>query len=349
MNLFGGREVLAFQPVMRGTYPIHPEPPRPDLLGRALKGYQEGRLERRDLERAFRRGMVEAVAEQVVAGLEMVGDGFIHWDGPIFYLLRRLKGFWTPDDRRWQRLEEMGGEDKGLRSARVVDRVEWIMPILRDDYLFLSERSPVPVRVGLTGPYSIARMVDPGTYGEDLNSLTLDLAEALNRELKELERVGAEWVIVEEPLVEHPLKDKEGFVEASCRLSEGVNLTLMVGVIGSIIGLEEVLCLTPYQGLAIDLQNVPQNEGVLEEGEWWEGRILELGLVNGADQRVESGMEVGVGLLKFARRHPPELLWAGPTGSLGHLSRDRAFLKLKNLVEGVQWARRMLGQRREEF
>ncbi|MFN3822115.1 MAG: hypothetical protein ACK4OO_07245, partial [bacterium] len=276
MSLGWGTGVLSFQPVMRGTYPVHPEPPRPDLLGRALKGYQEGRLERGDLERAFRRGMVEAVAEQVMAGLEMVGDGFIHWDGPIFFLLRRLKGFWTPEDARWQRRREGGGGDERVSCARVMEKVEWTMPILRDDYLFLSERSPVPVRVGLTGPYSIARMVDPGVYGEDIKGLTLDLAEALNHELRELEKVGAEWVIVEEPMVVDPLEDEEEFVEASCRLNEEVNLKLMVGLIGSVVGLEKVLPQTPYQGLAIDLQNVPQNEGILEEGVWWEGRILEL-------------------------------------------------------------------------
>lgn len=332
---------------MRGSYPLKPEPPRPHLLERALEEYRLGKVGEEGLERAFRRGMVEAIAEQVTAGLEMVGDGYVRWDGPIFYLTRRLKGFLTPEDLRCQR----GGRGgKGLpvgERCRAIERVEWKGSILGEDFQFLSERSPVEVRMGITGPFSLARSVDPGIYGEEITLLTNDIARALNQELKELERRGAQWVMVEEPILRREIKDWEGFEEAARKLTQGVEMAVILGIEGPVVGLEALLSRTPFRGFAVNLQAYPENEVLLEKGDIWEGRVLELGLVDGDQARIESAMEVAMGLMKFARRHDPNLIWVSPASSLGTLTRDCAFVKLTHLVEGVRWARHQLGREQE--
>lgn len=325
---------------VNGSYPKIPDPPRPPLLLRAIENYKSGKIDEKELKRAKERATVDAVAEMVAAGVEIVSDGQIRWDGSIIYICRGLQGF--ADIGKGNELES----DNGHQKPRVVDKIHWSHPILVDDYRFISSRSPVDVRPVVIGPFTIARLCNPGTYGRDIISLTDDLARALNREILGLEDAGAKYILVDEPLLTFTKGEISSFCQAAELLCEGVEANIMLATSqGDVVGIEEELLATPFGGFALDMLNGPDNEKLLvEKKNKWAGRIIQLGLVNSFNPEVERPTTIARELLRFSDYHDPELIWVAPTGGLGSMLRDIAFAKLRCLYMGVQKARREIAR-----
>ncbi len=330
-----------FTTCVNGSYPKIPEPPRPPLLQIAMNDYADGRITDRELARAKERVTVEAVAEMVAAGVEVVSDGKIRWDDDLSYICSRLDGF---EIVKSQESREPGCEVR----PRVTDRIRWVRPIVEGDYRFISERSPVEVRPVLTGPFSLAGLCDPGVYTDRINDLTCDLARALNRELQGLEAAGARYILIEETLLTSHKSRSDTFLEAAALLCEGISATVMLGTsTGDLVGFEAALEEAPFGGISFDLIEGPENERIMTSANFLEGRIIQLGLVHSADPRLEGPMEVAQGIMKYARYHDPDLIWVAPTGGLGALPRDRAFEKLTNMYQAVQWTRREMARQEE--
>gem|GEM_PF-1631531 len=341
----------------RGSYPRSPLPPRPSIIERAIAGWQRGTISDADLERAFQRSMVESVAEQIAAGVEVASDGQCRWDGPAEFILRHLAGFESPPDRLLTKsatTEDSTGipADGGAVSpitSRAVGRAMWQRPILIDDFKFLSERSPIDLRPTLTGPLSLARFADPDSYCKDRKfELAIDLARALAREIEGLEAAGAHYILIEEPLVT-PADTADSLLgEAAAILCQNRAIAVMLAVSGSWTEAIEHLTTLPFTGFAFDLVDEPGNDDLANRPGLMPGRILELGLVSGRSKRIESAMEIGMGLLRFADVHDPDLIWVGPAAPLGGLPRDVAYEKLCRITEAVNWTRREMARREGE-
>lgn len=360
-----------FTAVVRGTYPKYPSAPRPSLLSRALRQWRARQIDDRDLERAFRRAQVEVVAEMVVAGMEVVWDGQLRWDGPADFICRRLHGFEVGPDRLiGQQISPPAGDDtptadsgtdepsdggnghhaEALQphaSPRAIERIDWERPILAADFRFLADRSPVDLRPVLTGPYSLAGFCDPGIYEDRLAEFLFDIARALNREIEGLVAAGAKSVLIEEPLLTSSSSDIDLFFNAARRLTEGIEATLFLAPGGDVIGMEGLLARSGFRGLALDVSNAPPNAELRDDPAFFMGRVIELGVVDGRSVRVESPEEVAEALVKWGERRDPHLLWAAPSCGLGRLTREAAFEKLQALARGVELARREMAGREE--
>jgi hypothetical protein len=80
--------VVVFTIAVNGSYPCSPSPPRPQIALRAREDLTGGRITGREYARALERATVEAVAEMVAAGVEVVSDGQIRWEGPAEFICR---------------------------------------------------------------------------------------------------------------------------------------------------------------------------------------------------------------------------------------------------------------------
>ncbi|HHE47300.1 MAG TPA: hypothetical protein ENL08_06340 [Bacteroidetes bacterium] len=326
-----------FTIAVNGSYPRLLDPPRPQLLQRAIENFRQGRITERELKRAKDRATVDAVAEMVAAGVELVSDGQVRWENPMIHICRELGGFAVKDDYQ--------ESDNGHYKPRAVERIKWTHPILLDDYRFLQDRSPVEVRPVLTGPFSLARLCDPGVYGDDTSSFANDLADALNRELMGLEAGGFKYILVEEPLIASNKDKITAFVETANLLCNSVKAKVMLCTFGGdMVGIEDELNETPFSGFSFDLCDGPENERLLAVDTMWKDRILQLGLVHSRKLEVERPTDIARTLLKVAQFHDPELIWAAPSAGLGFLPRDVAFAKLKSLYTGADRARREIAR-----
>ncbi|NQT35471.1 hypothetical protein HQ587_09795 [bacterium] len=324
-----------FTIAVNGSYPKTPEPPRPPLLQRAIDDYENGRITDRELERAKDRATVEAVAEMVAAGVEVVSDGQIRWNHGAMHICHQLGGFTGK--------EEVKESDNGSYKPRAVDRIKWTHPIIVDDHRFITERSPVEVRPVLTGPFSLARICNSGIYEDDIHSFTNDIALALNREILGLEAAGAKYILIEEPELTFNKDEIANFIEAAFLLCDKVETKVILGTSGGdILGIETELSDSPFHGIALDMLEGPENERAFFDEKRFSGRILQFGLINSYDQTVERPQFIANYLMRLAQHHDPELIWVAPTGGLSSLPRDIAFVKLKCLYTGVQRARREL-------
>ena len=324
------------------SYPKQPEAPRPQLLRAAIKKHSQGLISEKDLAFAQERAMVEIAVELVAAGVEVINDGLLKWEDEYSYICAALSGFELIS------LDDSSNGKTTVNPPRATGKIAWQRPIITGDYEFLMERSPVDVRPTLTGPFSISRICDPGEYGTDVHALANDLAIALNRELEGLEAVGAKHILVEEPLLTQCKDEIESFTEIAEILLRGITATVTLGTsFGDLVGIDAQLRETPFKGFSFDLLDGPENESVLCENELWKDRIVQLGLVHGQKTRIESPMEIALGLLKYAAFHDPGMIWVAPTSGMAKLPRNVAFQKLVNAAEGVDWARREMARREE--
>lgn len=329
-----------FTIAVNGSYPKLPEPPRPQLLQRAIDDFENGRITDKDLAKAKDRATVEAVAEMIAAGVEVVSDGQIRWNHGALHLCHQLGGF-TGED-------EVKESDNGSYKPRAVDRIKWTRPITVDDHRFISGRSPVEVRPVLTGPFSLARICNRGIYEDDIHSFTNDIAHALNREILGLEAAGAKYILIEEPELTLRKEEIESFIEAASLLCDEVETKVILGTSGGdILGIETELSNSPFHGFALDMLEGPENERVFFDENPFNDRILQFGLINSYDQTVERPQFVARWLMQLAQYHDPELIWVAPNGGLGSLPRNIAFFKLKCLHAGVLRARRELARMEE--
>lgn len=329
-----------FTVAVNGSYPRLLEPPRPQLLMQAIEKHKLGRITDKELARAKDRATIDAVAEMVAAGVEMVSDGQIRWNNFTVQLCRELEGFTTREDD--------AESNNGNIKPRAIARIKWSHPILLDNYQFLANRSPVDVRPVITGPFTLAHSCDSGIYGDDIGSLTRDLARALNRELLGLENAGFKYILVEEPLL-LTFKDKiREFTDIAQMLLDSLKTTVMLGTSGgNILSIETELGNTSFGGFALDLLEGPENERILTHTELWSEKILQFGLVHSFNKNIERPTFIYRTLVDLARFHNPENIWVAPTAGLGSLPRDTAFAKLKSLYAGACRARREIARLEE--
>jgi len=317
-----------FTIAVNGSYPRDPDPPRPLILKQALAEFAAGRLTDRELLRARQRATVEIVAELIAAGVEIVSDGQVWSEDPIRELFSSIGGFDCTGER-----------------PRAVEPVNWRRPLYLDYYRFVAERSPVDVRPALPGPFSLARQCHPGIYGDDLGRLAIDLARALNRELEGLAAAGAEFILIEEPLLVTAKETVAQFSAAAQALCAGVEASLMLGTSGGdIIGIEEEVAASPFQGIALDLVAGPDNDLLLDNDRLWRGKIIQLGLVDAGSDEVEGAEAIALNLVRYAAAHDPGLLWVAPSAGMAGLPRGAAFEKLQSLYRGALTARRELAR-----
>ncbi len=345
-----------FTPTVNGSFPRFPEPERSKLLAEALEKHRSGTILDSTLHRAFDRASVEAVVEMIGAGIEIPSDGQIRWQDEVAYMCTGLDGFrggfeGDPDEEygdywRFYNPQRESESDTVVANPEAVKKITWHQSVVVDDYCFMAVRSPVEMRAVITGPFSLARSVKLGIYSDDIHRLSLDIARALNDEMKFLQKAGAKYILVEEPLLVKNKDQADSFAEASELLCRDVDASVMVGTYGSdVLGLEEILLKSPFDGIAFDMINGEDNSILLEKSGFWEDKILQIGLIDSDSSEVESPMQVALSLIDFSNYHDPGRIWVAPSGGMRNLTRTVAFNKLKAMCEGADWARKELARR----
>ena len=158
----------------------------PEWLGQLRNDYYRHRISRRYLDEIHEMATKAAVMDQQQAGIDIVSDGELRRDNDVDYLLARIPGVQIPrpdkadyfdyyDARLSQPLPAPGRANLGLA----------------EDFRFVRQLTDRPVKLSLTGPYSLARRIrtsaGAGGYADHAD-LVRALARVLSAEAAELAR-----------------------------------------------------------------------------------------------------------------------------------------------------------------
>ena len=328
----GAAELPVLPTALTGSYP---KPVWLRALSRGLKMY-ENKKRLKLLREAHNDAVALVVKELEDLGIDIPTDGEVRRDPVTEYLVKKIYGF------KFYGPVRMWGNHYVMKSV-AVDKLRYLGPILVSDYLHLREvaRSRI-VKVTITGP-ATATDWSFNEYYSSREELMFDLAKIINRELKNLEEAGAEYVQLNETsLLSAPL-DLESCVEAINEAVKGVNIKVGLHIYGySYERLKpffdelEVSQLT--LGLAgYSFKYLKVLDGINKE--------VGIGVVDVQAYRVEEPDEIIRAVRKAMRYVHPECIYVNPDSGMRYLPRAVARRKLKSMIDAVISLREELKRR----
>ena len=307
-----------------GNYPKIPNLPREARLRKAITSFDKGKITKEGLENVANEVTVEAIQEQVGAGIDIVTDGQIRWDDAQTAMAKGLQGF------QINGLIRYFDTNTYYRQPFVVEPVAWSQSWLVDDLKFAIANSDRPVKAVLTGPLTLARLSLDKHYG-DPGKLVGDIAKALNAEAKALAAAGAEMVQFDEPHLARHHEDLALLVDAAPALLDGISCkTALVTYFGDLQGIFGPLQECGFDVIGLDFATNDRNWAVIE-GEKIETGIA-AGIVDARNTRLETPDRIAGLAKRLLEKVPSDKLYLSPSAGLEFLPRERAEEKLKNLV-----------------
>jgi 5-methyltetrahydropteroyltriglutamate--homocysteine methyltransferase len=286
-----------------------------------------------------------AIADQERAGLDIVTDGEIRRESYSNRFATALDGFDIDDPAM------VPGRAGGTNAVpRVVGRIRRTRPVEVDDLRFLRARTDRTVKITLPGPFTMSQQAYNECY-EDEAELALDLAAAVNEEIRDLFAAGADIVQIDEPWLQSRAEKARRFaLPAIDRALAGVEGTT---ALHTCFGYAHVVhdrppgypFLDELASCAADILAIEAAQPRLDPQALAPiaGKTVVVGVLDLSDDApVETAAQVAERIEAALTVVPPDRLQVGPDCGMKYLPRDVAFAKLQALVEGARMARERL-------
>ena len=164
-----------------------------------------------------------AIRDMERAGIDIVTDGEIRRESYSNHFAAALEGI----DRE-RPGEVIGRTGKPTAVPRVTGRVRRAGPVEARDVAFCRANTDRPVKITLPGPFTMTRQAQNDFYAEDAE-LAMDLADALNAEIRDLKAAGADVIQLDEPWMQaFPDEARRYAVPAINRALAGIEGTTVV-------------------------------------------------------------------------------------------------------------------------
>ncbi len=309
------------------SYPRVGDGPGRQRLRRAYAQHERGEITSQDFEAIQTSVIQEIVQEQAGAGLDVVTDGQIRWYDPISHFAGRLGGV------KINGLLRFFDTNFYIRQPVVVDRISWRGPILVEEYRSAQAVSSKPVKVTLTGPYTLGRfsIMESPRY-RDLPELVADYTEAMMKEVEALAGAGATLIQIDEPSILHHTGEAELAKVALTRIGsrKGSARLLLATYFGDAAPLYEVLQGFPVDVLGFDFTYSRKlSDLIARHGS---EKAIAFGLIDGRNTRMERKEEVLPTLRKVLPKVTGSPSYLTSSCGLEYLPRDKAHLKLKQMA-----------------
>lgn len=347
-------------PLMTTTIGAYPKPdfvPVPDWFRapagpdthHPTGGYLEAIAHMGDeAEALFARGVAQAVADQVEAGIDVPTDGEIRRENYIHYHCRHIEGI----DFDTLTPKAVRGGTYTAELPSITGPIRARDHFLARDWRLAQSCTDRPVKITMPGPMTIAdTTVD--LYYNDARKLGADLAEALNAEVRSLAAAGCRWIQIDEPVfARKPEQALDYGMEHLERCFHGVP-TGVHRVMHMCCGYPDRLDRDHYpkadpgayrhladgvEASCVDAVSIEDahrhNELTLLE-RFATTRVI-LGVVAIAKSRIEPAEEIRARLAAALDHIDAERLIAAPDCGLGLLGRDLARTKLANLCAAAK-------------
>jgi len=305
--------------------------PKPKWLHRARDLCEEGEdFEKRHFEEAKDDAARLITNEHERAGLDVVVDGEMRRNEMVEYFAGRIDGY------------EFNGRVKVwghnyFDKPSVVDEVSYGEEWLVSEYEFTSEVASRPVKVPITGPYTLASWSFNEVYDSE-EALAYDLAELVNEEIEALVEAGAEYIQIDEPALATTPDDHAIVGECLERIAADVPDDVRLGL---------HVCYGDYSRIYPEILEFPVHEFDLElaNGDYEQLDVFTeteftkdfaMGAVDAHVAEVESVERIKDNIRNGLEVVPSERLTISPDCGLKLLPREVAYGKMENMVQAVR-------------
>jgi 5-methyltetrahydropteroyltriglutamate--homocysteine methyltransferase len=306
--------------------------PKPTWLHRAreLWNDDEADFDDGDFAEATADAARLITGEHERAGLDVVVDGEMRRNEMVEYFAHRIEGY------DFNGRVKVWGHNY-FDKPSVVDEVAYDEQWLVDEYEFTSGVASHPVKVPITGPYTLASWSFNEVY-EDDEALTYELADLVNQEIEQLVETGARYVQIDEPALATTPDDHAIVGEALERIVANVPDDVRLGL---------HVCYGDYSRIYPEILDFPVHEFDLElaNGDFDQLDVFTgeeftedfaMGVFDVHASEVESVAEIKAHILKGLEVVPPERLTVSPDCGLKLLPREQAYAKMENMVTAAR-------------
>ncbi|HWP28603.1 MAG TPA: 5-methyltetrahydropteroyltriglutamate--homocysteine methyltransferase [Chloroflexota bacterium] len=320
--------------------------PRPAWLAERIDTGVRFRLEGDLLREAQDDATLVVLREQEEIGLDLLTDGEQRRLGFIDHFLAGLEGV-DLADRRPKLIRR--------RTERLVPRVTAPVrrrgPVVLDDLRFAKAHTTRPVKMTLPGPMTVVDTTYDAAYGDEA-ALALDVAAALNAEIRDLQAAGCDVVQLDEPAMTRYHEKVAAYgARALDRCLEGVTIPTIVHLCYGYPGrgpqqhqytydtLLPLLMETRIGGFSVEFARSGYDPAVLR---LCGDRLVMYGCVDPGDVPPEPVATVVERVRAALRYVDPARLWLAPDCGLMIVGREQARAKARLLVETARAIRRAL-------
>ena len=319
--------------------------PKPTWLHRARDLYEDEEADFTDEDFAEAKDDAARLIteEHERAGLDTVVDGEMRRNEMVEYFAHRIDGY------------EFNGPVKVwghnyFDKPSVVDEVGYGEEWLVSEYDFTAEVATRPVKVPITGPYTLASWSFNEVYEDDAE-LAYELAALVAEEIQALVEAGARYIQIDEPALATTPDDHAIVGEALERIVADVP-SIDAGDGSASDAPEDVrlglhVCYGDYSRIYPEMLEYPVHEYDLElaNGDFEQVDVFTdheftkdfaMGVVDVHDAEVESVEWIKDKVKRGLEVVPPERLTISPDCGLKLLPREVAYQKIKNMVQAVR-------------
>lgn len=148
-----------------------------------------------DADRIIDRGIAQAVADQIEAGIDIPTDGEIVRENYIHYHCRHLNGF----DFDQLTVKDLRGGTYAAELPTVTGEISVRKLFLADDWKRAQSHSSKPLKITMPGPMTVSDTNCDAFYNDPVK-MGADIAAALNAEVLALADAGCRHIQIDEPL-----------------------------------------------------------------------------------------------------------------------------------------------------
>ena len=299
------------------------------------------RIDPDELEEAHDAATLLAVRDMEDAGVDVVTDGEIRRESYSNRFANALVGLDL--DNPGSALDRTGHPNP---VPRVVGPIRRARPVEVRNVEFLRAATDRPIRITVPGPFTMSQQAENEAY-DDPADLALDLAAAVNEEVRDLFAAGADVVQLDEPWLQaRPEQARAYALAAIDRAVTGVEGTT---ALHTCFGYAHIVRDRPagYSFLA-ELNDCAVDQIAVESAQPHldlsllrdlGSKTIILGVLDLSDETPETVDEVARRIEAALAFVPAERLQVAPDCGMKYLPRDAARAKLRALVEGARRVR----------
>ncbi|HEY1283540.1 MAG TPA: uroporphyrinogen decarboxylase family protein [Steroidobacteraceae bacterium] len=289
-----------------------------------------------------------AVRAQEEAGIDIVTDGEMRRESYSNRFATALEG--VDIDNPGTALDRSGHPNP---VPRVVGKIRRKHAVQVRDVEFLKKHTTHQIKITVPGPFTMAQQAQIDYYDGSREKASLDYADAVNAEIRDLFAAGADIVQIDEPYMQARPEEARAFgLAALNRALNGVTGTTAVHIC---FGYAAIIHSRPsgysflpeLAGCSCHQVSVETAQSNLDTSvlKGLSGKKIMLGVLDLSDAKVESPATVA-GRIRRALPHVNAAdIIVAPDCGMKYLPRDVAVGKLRAMVEGARIVRQEMSGR----
>ncbi len=305
--------------------------PKPDYLKKARADFRAKQISAMRLETLEQKATREWIAIQEELGLDILVDGEMYRGDMATYFAEEFSGF------KISGLVRSYG-NRYYRKPIIVGKIRRTKPVTLKWYRFAQSLTKKPVKGMLTGPYTMMDWSFDEYYGSRRES-ALALAEVINKEAKDLEKAGAQYIQIDEPAVSVRPEEIGLAIEALGVATAGLKAKTLTHICyGRFDLIYPRMLKLPVDQIDLEMSNSGYDMLALFQKQPFTKEIG-LGVLDVHSHRVETKETVKNRIKAAMDVIPVKKIYVDPDCGLKTRTREEVIAKLRIMVQAVQEVR----------